>query len=254
MNKTDLTGKNGLVTGAGAGIGEACVNVLVERGASVLVSDINLEAAKKVAAAVVEKGGKAIANQCDVSKPEQVTAMIKAAVDAFGQLDFAVNNAGVVGKQIPIEDYALSDWERIININLGGTFYCMQEELRVFYPQGFGVIVNIASEASLKGSAADAVYTASKHGVAGLTKTAALEAAKRGVRVNAVCPGCIETQLVTEFTANSPELYEYGKNMMPVGRYGRPEEIGEAVAWLCSDASSLMMGHLMAVDGAWSVN
>lgn len=254
MEKTTLTGRVGLVTGAGAGIGEACAILLAEKGALVVVSDVNLAAANRVVNVIAANGGKAIASLCDVSKPEQVADLMKAAINEFGRLDFAVNNAGVVGKQIPLQEYKHDDWERIIAVNLGGTFYCMQEELKIFYAQGHGAIVNIASEASLKGSAADAVYTASKHGVAGLTKTVALEAAKKGVRVNAVCPGSIETQLVKDFTAGSPELYEFGKNLMPVGRYGQPSEIAEAVAWLCSDAASLMSGHLMAVDGAWSAS
>jgi NAD(P)-dependent dehydrogenase (short-subunit alcohol dehydrogenase family) len=180
--------------------------------------------------------------------------MVASCVDRFGSLDFAVNNAGVVGTQQPLHRYALADWNRIIAINLTGVFLCTSEQLRVMYERGSGSIVNIASEAALKGSAADAVYTASKHGVAGLTKTAALEAARRGVRVNAVCPGVIETGILRDVIERSPEVAEQSKRLMPVGRFGQPAEIAAAVLWLCSDASSLVVGHLLAVDGGWAVS
>jgi NAD(P)-dependent dehydrogenase (short-subunit alcohol dehydrogenase family) len=178
--------------------------------------------------------------------------MLRAAVEAFGAIDFAVNNAGIIGLQAPLDQYDDKTWDRVISINLTGVYHCLRAELDYFYGQGAGAIVNIASEASLRGSAADAVYTASKHGVAGLTKTTALEAVKKGVRINGVCPGSIETDLVRKFLAQNPEAAEHANNMMPIGRMGRPSEIGEAVAWLCSDAASLVAGHLLAVDGGWS--
>lgn len=253
MDKSDLAGRVGLVTGGGAGIGEACALQLAKKNAVVLVSDIDLAAAQKVVAKIESEGGRALANQCDVSSPSEVAAMVCTAVEALGGLDFAVNNAGILGSHAQVHRYELADWNRVMAVNLNGVFHCMQEELRVFYPQRRGAIVNIASEAALKGSAADSAYTASKHAVAGLTKTAALEAIHRNVRINAVCPGSIETPLIANLANTAPKLYEQAKNLMPIARMGQPSEIAEAVAWLCSDAASLMVGHLMAVDGGWAI-
>lgn len=250
----ELTGKAGLVTGAGSGIGRACALMLAEAGAGVLVSDANHTAAETTASEIVALGGSAVANCCDVTAADAVVAMVRACVDEFGALDWAVNNAGVVGTQQPLHRYGLADWQRVIGVNLTGVFHCMGEELRVMYGQGHGAIVNIASEAALTGNAADAVYTASKHGVAGLTKTAALEAIRRGVRVNAVCPGVIETGILASLATSAPEAYEKSKLLMPIGRFGRPDEIAAAVLWLCSDAASLVVGHLLAVDGGWAVS
>ncbi len=247
-----MKNRAGLVTGAGSGIGRACALALAELGASVMVSDIDQTAAAAVVAKIESLGGRAVVNRCDVSNPDQVAALVQLTVESFGSLDFAVNNAGVVGTQTPVHRYELADWNRIIAINLTGVFLCVREQLSVMYSAGRGSIVNIASEASLKGSAADAVYTASKHGVAGLTKTSALEAARRGVRVNAVCPGVIETGIMTGVLETAPEVYEKAKRLMPIGRYGQPEEIAAAVVWLCSDAASLVTGQLLAVDGGWS--
>lgn len=252
MSKSDLNGKAGIVTGGGAGIGRACALLLAEKGAAVMVADINLTDAQSVADEIIAMDGRAVACKTDVSNPEQVSAMVKQAVEAFGSIDYAVNNAGVLGKPTPVDQYAFEDWQRIMNINLNGVFHCLQEELKVFYEQGHGAIVNMASEAALRGSAADAAYTASKHAVAGLTKTAAIEAIKRGVRINAVCPGGIETPLAKAAMASAPpEVIEQAIANMPIGRFGQPEEIAEAVVWLCSDAASLVAGHLLAVDGGW---
>jgi NAD(P)-dependent dehydrogenase (short-subunit alcohol dehydrogenase family) len=200
------------------------------------------------------EGGRAMARRCNVAVESDVAAMVLACVEELGALDFAVNNAGVVGTQQPLHRCSLAEWQRIIDINLTGMFLCVRDQLNVMYQQGRGSIVNIASEAALKGSAADAVYTASKHGVAGLTKTAALEAARRGVRVNAVCPGVIETGILKGVIEANPEVAEKSKRLMPIGRLGQPEEIAAAVLWLCSDAASLVVGHLLAVDGGWSVS
>ena len=251
MDKTQLTGRVGLVTGGGSGIGRACAMLLATKGAAILVSDINLAAAQLVAEEIILDGGKAVANQCDVSDLEAVTDMLDAVIESFGRLDFAVNNAGILGTEQPVEQYDLASWNRIMSVNLNGVFNCVQAELKLFYAQGCGAIVNMASEAALKGGTADSAYTASKHAVAGFTKTASLEAIKKGVRINAVCPGAIETPLVKAVMAAHPERAAMAKNMMPIGRLGQPEEVAEAVAWLCSDAASLVAGHMLAVDGAW---
>jgi len=251
---TVLAEAAGLVTGAGSGIGRACALGLAAAGARVLVSDIDAGAAERTAAEIATAGGHAVAQPGDISDPDAVAALVAGCRARLGGLDFAVNNAGVVGTQQPLHRYDLADWHRIIAVNLTGTFLCLAEELRAMYEQGHGAIVNIASEAALKGGAADAVYTASKHGVAGLTKTAALEAARRGVRVNAVCPGVIETGILAGVARTSPEQYERSKSLMPIHRIGRPEEIAAAVVWLCSDAASLVVGHLLAVDGGWAIS
>ena len=254
MNKTELTNKAALVTGGGSGIGRACAMILAQKGAAVLVSDINAEAAQQVADEIIAKGGKAVANQCNVSDIAQVEAMVKAAVMAFGQLDIAVNNAGILGNELSIDEYDSESWNSIMAVNLNGVFLCVQAQLKHFYANGGGAIVNMASEAALKGGTADAAYTASKHAVAGFTKAAALEAVKRGVRINVVCPGAIETPLTKAIMQAHPERAAMAAGMMPIGRLGQPEEIAEAVAWLCSDAASLVAGHMLAVDGAWAAS
>ena len=251
---TDMQGAAGLVTGAGSGIGRACALGLASAGAAVLVSDVDQGSAERTTAEIVALGGRAVTNQCDVADPAAVAAMIRACVEEFGSIDYAVNNAGVVGAQKPLHRYAVADWHRVISINLTGVFHCLSEELRVMYGQGRGAIVNIASEAALRGNAADAAYTASKHGVAGLTKTAALEAIGRGIRVNAVCPGVIETGILAGLVDIAPEISAKAERMMPIGRFGQPDEIAAAVVWLCSDAASLVVGHLLAVDGGWAVS
>lgn len=247
-----LTDRAGLVTGAGSGIGRACAIALADAGAAVLVSDVDDVTASRTAREIVGRGGRAVAHHCDVSDPQAVEAMVRACVDEFGSVDVAVNNAGVVGSQLPIHRYELADWHRVMSVNLTGVFLCLAAELRTMYAQGNGAIVNVASVAALKGTAADAVYTASKHGVAGLTRTTSLEAIRRGVRVNAVCPGVIETGILADAVAANPDVHEKTERLMPIGRFGRPEEIAAAVLWLCSDDASLIVGHLMAVDGGWA--
>ncbi len=249
---TGLAGRAGLVTGAGSGIGRATAVRLAADGASVVVADVDSAAAHETAQRVVEAGGTAVACACDISDEAQVNEMVALTMDRFGRLDFAHNNAGIMGSQRRLADYSVADFDRIMLVNTRGTFLCMQAELRVMLEQGHGVIVNTASEAALKGSAADAAYTASKHAVAGMTKTAALEYAKRNIRINAVCPGVILTAMMEEVGTTNPAGYEAAKQLMPIGRYGLAEEVAEAVLWLCSDASSLMTGHLLAVDGGWS--
>ena len=251
---TSLAEQAGIVTGAGSGIGRATALCLALAGAAVVVADIDEEAARQTVELIARAGGQAVACRCDIAVEADVAAMVRLSTSQFGRLDFAHNNAGVMGTQHRATHYSLDDFDRIMRINVRGTFVCMQAELRVMLEQRRGCIVNTASEASLKGSAADAVYTASKHAVAGLTKTTALEYAKRGIRINAVCPGVILTGMMQAGAHTNPAGYEKAEKLMPVGRYGQPEEIAEAVLWLCSDASSLVNGHLLAVDGGWAVS
>lgn len=251
---TDLADKAGLVTGAGSGIGRATAIRLAAAGAWVVVADFDEATALETVQLIVDAGGTAVPSVGDIANEADVAAMVALTTTRFGRLDFAHNNAGVMGSQCQLIDYSMEDFDRIVSINLRGTFLCMRAELQVMLAQGHGAIVNTASEAALKGSAADAVYTASKHAIAGLTKTAALECARRGVRVNAVCPGVILTGMMEAVAETNPAGYEKAKRLMPIGRYGHPDEIAEAVLWLCSDASSLVTGHLMAVDGGWSVS
>jgi NAD(P)-dependent dehydrogenase (short-subunit alcohol dehydrogenase family) len=240
------------VTGAGSGIGRATALALARSGAAVVVADVDVDGANETVDAITAEGGDATAFTCDVSRSDDVVAMVAAVVDRYGTLDFAHNNAGVVGAQVRLTDYGEDEWDRIVGINLKGTFLCLQHELRHMVANRRGTIVNTASEAALKGSAADAVYTASKTGVAGLTKVAALEVAKLGVRVNAVCPGVIETAITRRIAEESPELHRKASQLMPVGRYGTPEEVADAVVWLCSDEARLVTGILLPVDGGWS--
>lgn len=251
---TDLAGRAGLVTGAGSGIGRATALRLARAGAAVVVADVDEAAAAETVRLITEAAGAAVGSIGDIADEADVSAMVELTLSHFGRIDFAHNNAGIMGSQRPLVDYSLDDFDRILRVNLRGTFLCMQAELRVMLEQGHGAIVNTASEAALKGSAADAVYTASKHAVAGLTKTAALEHARRGVRVNAVCPGVILTGMMEAVAETNPAGYEKAERLMPIGRYGLPEEVAEAVLWLCSDASSLVTGHLLAVDGGWAAS
>lgn len=248
---TEFAGKVALVTGAASGIGRGTALCFARRRANVVVADWNLDGAHETVSLIHEMGGEAIAVQCDVSSNDSVGAMIHTTLEAYGQLDFAHNNAGLVGAQKQLVGYREADFDRIMAVNVKGVYLCMQHELTYMIARGQGVIVNTASEASLKGSAADAVYTASKHAVAGITKTVALEVATKGIRVNAVCPGVISSGM-TAAIENNDELRERGARIMPVNRYGRPEEIGEAVVWLCSDSASLVTGILLPVDGGWS--
>lgn len=247
----EFAGKVALVTGAASGIGRGTALCFARRRASVVVADWNLDGANETVDLIREMGGEAIAVQCDVSSNDSVGAMIHTTLEAYGQLDFAHNNAGLVGAQKPLVGYSEIDFDRIMAVNVKGVYLCMQHELTYMIARGQGVIVNTASEASLKGSAADAAYTASKHAVAGITKTVALEVATKGIRVNAVCPGVISSGMTAAIESND-KLRERGAQIMPVNRYGRPEEIGEAVAWLCSDGASLVTGILLPVDGGWS--
>lgn len=241
-----LEGKVALVTGAGGGIGRAAAEVFARSGASVMVSDVNEAGGAETVALIEAAGGKAAFVRCDVSNAEQVRAMVAATVETFGGLHCAFNNAGI--NRITDDQYDDAIWERDIAINLSGVMRCMREEAAVMLQNGGGAIVNTASINGLVGNGGQPAYTAAKHGVVGLARHGALRWAKAGIRVNAVCPGVIETPMTAPLVQN-PEMKALIDGMTPMGRMGSAGEIAEAVVWLCSPAASFVTGHAMVVDG-----
>lgn len=241
-----LEGKVALVTGAGGGIGRAAAEVFARSGASVMVSDVNEAGGAETVALIEAAGGKAAFVRCDVSNAEQVKAMVAATVETFGGLHCAFNNAGI--NRITDDQYDDAIWERDIAINLSGVMRCMREEAAVMLQNGGGAIVNTASINGLVGNGGQPAYTAAKHGVVGLARHGALRWAKAGIRVNAVCPGVIETPMTAPLVQN-PEMKALIDGMTPMGRMGSAGEIAEAVVWLCSPAASFVTGHAMVVDG-----
>jgi NAD(P)-dependent dehydrogenase (short-subunit alcohol dehydrogenase family) len=239
-------GKVALVTGAGSGIGRASALAFSREGARVVVADVDAAGGEETAALIKRAGGEALFVQTDVSRDAAVAALIERAVSAFGRLDYAHNNAGILGARAMTADCTEEEWDRVVATNLKGIWLCMRYEIPRLLEQGGGAIVNTASAAGLVGIWGYPAYTASKHGVVGLTKTAAIEYVKSGIRVNAVCPGFIATPMVRGMTADDAAP----QTVVPAGRLGRPEEVAEAVIWLCSDKASYVTGHMMAVDGA----
>jgi NAD(P)-dependent dehydrogenase (short-subunit alcohol dehydrogenase family) len=246
-----LTDKVAIVTGASAGIGRATALALAAEGATVVVADIDDARGQRVAAEIVDAGGRSRFVHTDVSDDDQVEAMVREAVETFGGLDLAFNNAGIEGIPGSTHECDPENWLRTIAVNLTGTWSCMRHEIPRMLERGGGAIVNCASVAGLVGFTSIPAYVASKHGVVGLTKTAALEYAAAGIRVNAVCPGVIDTEMVERFTGGQPEATTAMIAMEPIGRMGRPEEVADAVVWLCSDRASFTTGQAIAVDGGF---
>ena len=242
-------GKVVLVTGAGSGIGRAISLAFADEGSRVVVADVDVAAGKETAQAIAEVGAEAIFLQADVGKGEQVQAMIHKAVATYGHLDCACNNAGVAGSMARIADCTEENWDRTIRINLKGVWLCMKYEILQMLNQGYGVIVNTSSAAGLVGLQGWSPYVASKHGVIGLTRSAALEYAKDNIRVNAVCPSIINTGMAESFTGGDQRVEAYILGQQPLSRMGTPEEVAAAVVWLCSEEASFVTGHALAVDG-----
>lgn len=244
-------GKVAVVTGGSFGIGRAAAVAFAARGAKVVIADWLEDKDQNTLKQIKAVGGQGIFVACDVSKSDQVKAMIDKAVGTFGRLDFAFNNAGIEGATANTHECTEENWDKTINVNLKGAWLCMKYEIPYMLQQGKGAIVNCASVAGLIGFTGLPAYVISKHGVVGLTKTAALEYAKQNIRINAVCPGVIHTDMIDRITGRDKEVEKQFVSMEPVGRMGTPEEVAEAVAWLCSDAASFVTGHSMPVDGGW---
>ena len=244
-----FAGKVAFVTGAANGIGRAAALAFAREGASVVVADVAEQGNRETARMIEEVGGRTLAVRCDVSRAEDVKAALDKTIETFGRLDFAFNNAGVEHRMIPIADITEEEWDRIIDIDLRGVFLCMKYEIPLMLKQGAGAIVNTSSGAGVKGFAGQAAYCAAKFGVVGLTKAAALDYAKANIRVNAVCPGIIETPMMDRFSGGTPEGRARVIAQEPVGRMGKPEEIAAAVVWLCSEAAAFVVGHAMIIDG-----
>src|SRR3954469_460668 len=253
-NSFDFDGKVAFVTGGASGIGRAAALAFARAGASVAVADIGEQANQETARLIEQDGGRALAVRCDVTKVDDVKAAVEKTGETFGRLDFAFNNAGLEPKKpAPTADYDEEEWNRIIDIDLRGVFLCMKYELPLILKQGGGAIVNTSSGAGVIGIKGSPAYTAAKHGLIGLTKAAALDYAAHNIRVNAVCPGYIDTPMMGRFTGGTPEGRAKVIAEEPAGRMGKPEEIAAAVVWLCSDGAAFMVGHAMVIDGGQTV-
>jgi len=249
-----FAGKVALVTGAGSGIGLATAKAFGEAGASVVLADRREDAVRAAAEGLSASGGKALAVRCDVTDDTQVASMIDRTVFAFGRLDAAFNNAGVMQRRVDTAEISADEWDRVMAINLRGVWSCMKYELPQMLRNGGGAIVNCSSIGGVIGVPGLAAYHAAKHGVIGLTKTAALEYATRKIRINAVCPGTINTPMAESLTGGDPKILAEFLKDEPIGRIAEPEEVAAAVLWLCSPGASYVVGHALLVDGGYTAH
>ncbi|MCB2411089.1 SDR family oxidoreductase [Hymenobacter lucidus] len=248
-----FAGKAAFITGAGTGIGRATALAFAREGAQVAVVGITATDNQETVRLIEQQGGRAVAATCDVTRPEDVQAALAKTIDAFGRLDYAFNNAGVEQQAALPAELDEDEWDRIHDINLRGMYLCLKHEIPLILQQGGGAIVNTSSGAGVVGIPKNMAYTAAKHGVIGLTRSAALDYAPQNLRINAVCPGYIDTPMMDRFTGGTDAGRAEVVAQEPIGRMGTPEEVANAVIWLCSDASSFVVGHALVVDGGQTI-
>ena len=250
----ELKDKTVIITGAGSGIGAATAKLFGHHGAIVSIADINLENAQQIADVIIKNGGKAEALKTDVTKFNEVETLISQTVKKHGRLDVMVNNAGIGGKnQLKTAEHTHDDWHNVIAVNQTGVFYCMKLALQQMEKQGYGNIVNVSSLAGLKASGNNLSYSASKFAVVGMTKSAALEYARKNIRINAVCPGFTNSALLDQLLASAPNMDTKLKRFIPMGRFGEADEIAEAICWLASENSKFITGQTITLDGGTSL-